>query len=69
MANFNKNGNNENNENQNQNLVMDWKLRSFECKEIKNGVMLRCTKNAGKREDGSWKPSMNVAVSCSFDKS
>lgn len=38
MANFNKNGNNENNENQNQNLVMDWKLRSFECKEIKNGV-------------------------------
>ena len=68
MANFNKNGNNENNENQNQNLVMDWKLCSFECKEIKNGVMLRCTKNAGKREDGSWKPSMNVAVFCSFDK-
>lgn len=71
MANFkNKNngGNNEGNNNENQNLVVDWKMRSFELKEINNGVMLRCTKNAGKRDDGTWKPSMNVAVFCMFDK-
>lgn len=50
------------------NKCVGWNLKVFETKYTSKGSpYLICRKNAGKREDGTWKKSMNIKVFASKD--